>query len=156
MCTNGDLPNEKYFGFFTINENVFDHYGDGSMTSQWQTNSGSIFSSFKIVRNIVLPDEDSLFAPNLDNSLIYHRAFTIISGNLDDEQVCYIYNSTRLYRINCKYGAFCQCQQLSLPYKPLLFNTTESILFIHSKGGPDFALFDFVYMKSQLIYCVTV
>ena len=104
MCNNSDVSNERFFGFFSLDENVFAPNADGSFTTAAQSlsESNAIFKSFRLLPNLTLLDHmETADSSNSDTLLpLQHRYLNIFA---DDPQACYIYNSSKIYRINRKF-----------------------------------------------------
>ncbi|OTF74251.1 nuclear pore complex protein Nup133-like protein, partial [Euroglyphus maynei] len=98
MCNNSDLPNDNHFALFSLIPDLFP--SDGSPLDSQQ--SISPIKSARYLTDIRLSSNE-LFSQTHSSSssssgLSQNRPFNLIS--MVDSQVCYIFNSTCIYKVN--------------------------------------------------------
>ena len=94
-----DISNENHFGLFSLNSAIFNSEDGGSSLSE-----SSIFNSFRIIPNISLHDGNNPLTDSNNVPLLtsQHRYLSILFGTAGDQHACYLYNSSKIYRINRK------------------------------------------------------
>lgn len=132
VCTNSDSPDDRHIGLFTLAETAFpsiSQTGEASFsgTLPSSASSTSIFKTFRVLSNIDLEDHAQLNSSfrggalnssiaSVNSSLLPQRRHILNilpstsnggSGNGSVDDSCYIYNSSRIYRINRKCLFFC-------------------------------------------------
>ncbi|XP_046910834.2 nuclear pore complex protein Nup133 [Dermatophagoides farinae] len=96
MCNNSDVPNDNHFALFSLMPDLYPL--DGSpLESQYSSSpikSARYLTDNRLSFNELLLQSRSPSAPSLSQN----RQFNLIS--MMDSQICYIFNSTRIYKVN--------------------------------------------------------
>ncbi|KAI2805362.1 hypothetical protein BLOT_004358 [Blomia tropicalis] len=106
MCVNNDHPNEPHIGLFTLNGDLFVPNIDGSFTLANSNDLNVKFKSFQILPNriIGMTNGHSSMLESNESSNIQQCQLNIFSGNSDGERAIYVYNSSKMFRINLSDG----------------------------------------------------